>query len=417
MLFVGNCLSVIMSKSPNVFQSQDTPSTSEQSYNSCYKTAIHHVANGHVHKCPYVCCFCSKRFKSSAALRQHLNHHEYSCTQTNSIKCPMIKVVTNVDNRDVTSALSIEGLDSRDVTSAASIERSDPLSCNDCRESFTTRSKLQSHIQQSQHKASEQCKSADELKTYVQHRDGSVEKPKSSDVSCGDADQLQCSGTGVKVELNSSTNRSLRCQECGADSFKSWRGLELHQRTQHGGGRRAHTCTQCSRQFLYASDLRKHERRHTGQRPHICTVCGKGFFHRADLEVHGRIHRGEAPLTCSVCNKWMSSMTGLNAHMRIHRSGAPPNVCSVCDKSFSYVSSLRAHLKRQHAGLTSDCWQCAACHVQFSSHSLIRDHGNVCRTAASTSCTAASTSFIHLFSFLIISLLLFCLSYVTYLLY
>jgi len=371
------------------------PSSSEQSCDSCYKTARQRVANRRVHKCPYVCCFCSKRFKSSAALRQHLNHDEYLCTQTNSIKCPMIKVVTNVDSRDVTSE-SVEGLD--------------PLSCSECSEQFTTTSKLQSHFQQSQHKASEQCKSADELKTYVQHRDGSVEKPKSSDVSCGNADQLQCSGTGVKVELNSSTNRSLRCQECGADSFKSWRGLELHQRTQHGNGRRAHTCTQCSRQFLYASDLRKHERRHTGQRPHVCTVCGKGFFHRADLEVHGRIHRGEAPLTCSVCNKWMSSMTGLNAHMRIHRSGAPPNVCSVCDKSFSYVSSLRAHMKRHHAGLTSDCWQCTACHVQFSSHSLLRDHGNVCRTAA-------STSFIHLFSFLILSLLLFCLSYIIYLLY
>lgn len=121
-------------------------------------------------------------------------------------------------------------------------------------------------------------------------------------------------------------------------------------------GRRKHrnrplpyACVQCERRFPFASDLRKHERRHTGQRPHVCDQCNKGFLHLVDLKAHSRIHTGEGPLMCQVCNRFMSSATALRAHMKIHGPEASANECKTCGKRFAYPSSFRAHIKRHDA--------------------------------------------------------------------
>lgn len=367
-LIVGNCFSAATSKFENLSRSPKLQNVDKHNSSSCCRrfssarrmSICDNTTDSCIEKCAYVCCFCCKRFTYSTALLRHLKHHDYH-TPVGSEKSAATKVVTNKRCFN---------------TRKASGKYLEMLSCKSCSRRFTTPGKLESHMQLS-HKDSK-------VETHIQHSHVADD-----DIHARASDQSQQLSSTVLKKLNGAEGGaeldtcSLRCKECGATSFKTWRGLMLHRRTRHGG-RLPHTCSCCPRQFLYASDLRRHERCHTAQRPHVCTSCGKGFYHAADLEVHSRIHHGDAPpLRCSVCDRWMSSMTGLRAHMRIHRPDAPPAVCTMCDKPFSYLSSLRAHMKRQHAVKaatnTSNCWRCEHCSAEFHSHSQLSDHANSCR--------------------------------------
>jgi len=358
------------------------------------RTSVCVATNGRINKCPYVCCFCYKRFKSCTKLVKHLKCHNYCSAPVKSTEFPTVKV-------------------DRNVIGAGDLEL---LACKHCSKQFRTRARLRSHVR-SRHKVVQhvcpqcgnRCNSARELRAHLRCSHTASTNKYSCDV-CGerfgrsrdlrDHQLSHCgfqSSTGSATRAKSITNskRSLQCKDCDADSFRTWRSFMVHRRTRHDDSFPL-TCSHCSHQFLYASDLRKHERRHTGQRPHVCTECGKGFIHLEDLEVHGRAHRGEVPLTCSVCNKWMSSMTGLRAHMRIHRPNAPLNVCTICDRRFSYLSSFRAHMKRHHTTTAkntskSECWRCLGCSAEFSDPLLLEHHVVSCRTTTSTLLTANSS--------------------------
>ena len=384
--------------------------------------SVRDVTKRHAEKCPYVCCFCCKRFRTSTTLLRHLKHHNY-CT-VKSRKLPACRVVT-----DKQIGCDMNG---------AAVKRLESLTRKDCNKRFRTRAKLQSHVR-SRHKVTQhvcahcdlRCRSARELRAHLRHSHAAASINKYFCDACGlcfgrsvdlknhrlsHGTFQTCNGTATSTKSATNSRRSLQCKECGADSFKTSRSLLVHRRTQHRDSL-PHACPHCPRRFLYASDLRKHERRHTGQRPHVCSVCGKGFFHQADLEVHGRAHRGDAPLTCSVCNKWMSSMTGLRAHMHIHRPNAPLNVCTICDKRFSYLSCLRAHMKRQHADTAgnvtkSDSWRCVECNVDFSSQSSLMDHVNCIHSATGMTFHTSSLLFCwHILpGFIIVILCVLCFS-------
>ena len=393
MFIVGNGLSVIASELQNVIQNQSVQKRIEFNDSCCRKKnacdnqlvsqchiSVQVVNNTRIQKCPYVCCFCWKRFMTSTKLLQHLKHHNHHMP-LKSVIYPGTEVDRNKDGCDVNGA---------SITDDVNL-----VTCKECSRQFRTRMKLGAHIR-SFHKVlrrrcpqcGDRCNSARELKSHLRDSHAAATTKNVGD-ACGrrsdrsvDLSSRRLSRDGLETCSRSeveagSHSRSRHCKDCGADDFKTWRCLLLHRRTLHGG-RLPHACPHCPRQFLYASELRKHERRHTRHRPHVCSVCGKSFRHPADLEVHGRVHRGDAPLTCTVCNRWMSSMTGLRAHMRIHRPNAPASVCNVCNKQFSYLSSLRTHMKRQHAAAAGkSSWRCSGCNSEFSSQLLLDEHVSV----------------------------------------
>lgn len=388
----------------SAFQSQDVQNSVHYDSNfhckmleSSGHSAQHVSENGVVTKtlvtkCPYVCCFCNKRYMTSIKLLQHLKCHEHNICKKSTRFCASKVKTPNISH-------SMNGAAVKDVK---------PVTCKKCRKRFRTRAKLQSHIRFCRRIPSrtgkcphcDKCyKSARRLQTHLQFSHSAPVNKSSVSGDCiaqslSFANHCQLShstrsGTQIGATSDSNDNTSLRCKDCSADSFKTRRGLMAHRRHTHcAGSNLPHSCPHCPRQFLYASGLRKHERQHTGNRPHVCAVCGKGFFNAADLEVHNHAHSGEDPVTCEVCNKWMSSMTVLRAHMQVHRPSASLNTCMICHKHFSYLSSLRAHMKRQHAKTVSSgtsqsrqCWKCVECSAQFLSWSLLKDHINSCHNS------------------------------------
>ena len=397
LLFVGNCSSGVTSKLENLFPSPDAENSNKCRLCSCGKklsasqlaqdTSAHVVSGKSIEKCPYVCCFCCKRFTSPTALLDHLKQHNY-CTPMRSDKSPASGVVVNRRRCDRNN-IKDEGL----------------LSCKSCTGRFSTQAKLQSHVKLAHEKSrhccpqcGRQCASASKLKTHVRRSHAAASDTRAP-ASHQSLDSHKCGAAGTAARPDGGGS-SLSCNECGAASFGTRRGLMLHRRVRRRGGRLPHTSS-CRRggprQFVDAAAA---ARRHASaqqrrRRPHVCAECGRGFRHAADLDVHARcVHAGGGvPLACGVCRRWMSSASALRAHMRIHRPGAPPSVCIVCDKPFSYLSSLRAHMKRQHqhaadsaelvANNASGCWRCVECSAELSTQSLLSDHINSCRAGTS----------------------------------
>lgn len=91
-----------------------------------------------------------------------------------------------------------------------------------------------------------------------------------------------------------------------------------------------------------------HVRTHTKEKPHHCTECTKSFSRAENLKIHIRSHSGEKPYVCQVegCNKAYSNSSDRFKHTRTH-STEKPYFCKFpsCSKRYTDPSSLRKHVK------------------------------------------------------------------------
>lgn len=91
-----------------------------------------------------------------------------------------------------------------------------------------------------------------------------------------------------------------------------------------------------------------HVRTHTKEKPHHCTECTKSFSRAENLKIHQRSHSGEKPYVCQVegCNKAYSNSSDRFKHTRTH-STEKPYQCKFpsCSKRYTDPSSLRKHVK------------------------------------------------------------------------
>ncbi|XP_041750741.2 zinc finger protein 629-like [Coregonus clupeaformis] len=106
------------------------------------------------------------------------------------------------------------------------------------------------------------------------------------------------------------------CPHCGK-SFPQLRNLKHHQKYHHTG-KKAFTCSQCDKGFVYMSHFRVHMQRHTGDRPFSCSQCGKSFSLQSGLKKHRVIHTAEMPYHCTGCGNRFNSRADLKRHEQIH---------------------------------------------------------------------------------------------------
>ncbi|XP_050067247.1 myoneurin [Anopheles maculipalpis] len=163
--------------------------------------------------------------------------------------------------------------------------------CDQCSKSFTSRNKLQSHV------------------------------------------------NGVHLR-----KRDFKCDICDK-AFLEKNNLKGHMRIH--SGERKFACNLCSKTFLFAGTLRCHMLTHTQEKRHECEVCGKLFLLRTTLNKHLRVHSGEKPHSCSVCDKRFRTMTHMVVHMRTH-TGEKPLSCRICGMSFAHHKGRSVHMKTKH---------------------------------------------------------------------
>jgi KRAB domain-containing zinc finger protein len=170
--------------------------------------------------------------------------------------------------------------------------------------------------------------------------------------------------------LQHSTERSLRCNECGK-YYKSKNSLWVHQRWQHRKPKfqvcsdatgeevtsvrqRYHQyteklpCPLCGRVITGKYYLAVHLRRHSGDLPLQCDECERGFATRAELDRHKITkHCPEKHFACTECERRYSTRNGLEQHLRTH-TGEKPFKCKDCGESFTFSGQLYIHRQRVH---------------------------------------------------------------------
>lgn len=167
-----------------------------------------------------------------------------------------------------------------------------PHQCEQCPKSFTSRNKLQSHIN--------------------------------------------------SVHLK---KRDFKCEICGK-AFLEKNNLKGHLRIHNGD--RKYQCDLCPKTFLFAGTLRCHKLTHTQDKQHECHVCGKRFLMKTTLNKHLYVHSNARPHQCDLCEKAFRTSTHKIIHMRTH-TGEKPLQCRICFQGFAHHKARSVHMKTKHA--------------------------------------------------------------------
>ncbi|XP_055531315.1 myoneurin-like [Wyeomyia smithii] len=139
--------------------------------------------------------------------------------------------------------------------------------------------------------------------------------------------------------------RDFKCEICGK-AFLEKNNLKGHQRIHNG--ERKYKCDLCPKTFLFAGTLRCHKLTHTQDKKHECQVCGKMFLMRTTLNKHLYVHSNERPHKCDMCDKTFRTSTHKIIHMRTH-TGEKPLQCRICGAGFAHHKARSVHMKTKHA--------------------------------------------------------------------
>ncbi|XP_053677908.1 zinc finger protein 729-like [Anopheles nili] len=138
--------------------------------------------------------------------------------------------------------------------------------------------------------------------------------------------------------------RDFKCEICGK-AFLEKNNLKGHMRIHDGD--RKYGCDLCPKTFLFAGTLRCHKLTHTQEKQHACQICGKLFLLRTTLNKHLRVHTDEKPHICNLCDRRFRTSTHLTVHMRTHTGEKPLN-CRICQMAFSHHKARSVHMKAKH---------------------------------------------------------------------
>src|SRR6218665_1927120 len=138
------------------------------------------------------------------------------------------------------------------------------------------------------------------------------------------------------------TDRHYVCNKCGSrykflHHLKTWHLPCLSKSTEL-------KCPKCDQRFAKASRLRHHVILCENERAVKCRVCHQLFKNQPNLDKHMCRHAGERPYLCPLCDNCFIFRENLIRHVHQH-SVEKPYVCVVCDKAFAVEGFLLCHLK------------------------------------------------------------------------
>ena len=148
--------------------------------------------------------------------------------------------------------------------------------------------------------------------------------------------------------------------------------LARHTKTKTRGTKHSFKCDICDREFVNASNLRRHARSHADERPSFqCDMCKREFVSADNLKRHARSHTGECPFRCSVCSCTFSRADYLRTHTRLHTGNKRLFECTICNKNFTRRINLHTHIDIHN---NNPRFRCDTCDARFYKRALFKNH-------------------------------------------
>ena len=197
--------------------------------------------------------------------------------------------------------------------------------------------------------------------------------------------ELKCDQCGSKFANKYSLKKHVKkthevkqyfCDICDK-SFHKNHLLRVHK-LEHTNDTNPHKCSQCSKQFKYPGQLKRHERIHKG---YVCDVCNLNFEKWTDLQHHKASEHVDAKSLekelsqCDICERKFQSKAFLKRHSLIHKETRETFHCptDLCPRWFYFKSNLKQHIRSFHEGKKYLCSQ-SGCTSKFTSKQKLLDH-------------------------------------------
>ncbi|XP_072946841.1 uncharacterized protein [Epargyreus clarus] len=267
-------------------------------------------------------------------------------------------------------------------------------SCSDCRQDFSTKSKLNYHkVQCSLERPQCDCcgkvfANKMTLKHHLKQLSAQTEKTKPKlFIPCKGCDKVFFSRKSYRSHVVIHDGLTYPCPVCGK-LFQWKRNLSRHirnHREREVGA--AHQCRECGKSFASRDCYNNHMRLSKRHAPeagyvHACHYCGKKFATKWCMVDHiDWDHLKLIKYQCSVCFKAFKTAKIMVAHMNnIHegKNKKEPDgehLCDVCGRSYKTVKRLKGHVWAMHTNRSqAKSFKCSLCPATFTWQTSIYKH-------------------------------------------
>ncbi|XP_059478391.1 zinc finger protein 239-like [Neocloeon triangulifer] len=167
------------------------------------------------------------------------------------------------------------------------------------------------------------------------------------------------------------------CDLCGK-SFSSVSALQVHCKNEHEGAG-CFACPTCKKRFMLRLSYERHLKSHNPSLTAVCEICGKAFKRADYMKRHYMMHSKKRPHSCDVCEKTFSSPSSLKIHKTQVHEQLKDHPCDKCGKKFARMDKLKEHLKR-HENVRKH--ECEFCHRKYVEKRDLRIHLPKCGPGA-----------------------------------